>query len=83
MMLLRPEGREHLRVLGRVGGIGVELVVFTMVGWFGGRWLDGQLDSAPWMQWIGLFLGLAAGVKSLYVLARRESRRTTNDERRT
>ena len=71
MLLLGPEGRAQLRTLGRVGSIGVELAVFIVLGFFGGQWLDSKLGTGPWLSWIGLFLGLAAGVKSLYVLARK------------
>ena len=74
MLLLGPEGRAQLRTLGRVGSIGVELAVFIVLGYFGGQYLDSKLGSGPWLAWIGLFLGLAAGMKSLYVLARRTQR---------
>lgn len=70
MMLLGPEGRDQMKVLGRVGAVGVELVVASLLGYFGGRWLDGKLDTAPVLQWIGFVVGLVAGAKSLYVLAR-------------
>ncbi len=70
MSLLGPEGREQLRVLGHVGAVGVELVVASMLGFFGGRWLDAELGTEPWLKWIGFVLGLVAGAKSLYVLAR-------------
>lgn len=80
MSLLGPEGREQLQVLGRVGAVGFELVVASMLGFFGGRWADGELGTEPWLQWIGFVLGLAAGAKSLYVLAR-QAQTDTNDDR--
>lgn len=70
MWLLGPEGREQIRDLGRFGAVGTELVVASLLGYFGGRWLDGQWDTDPWFRLIGFFLGLVAGSKSLYVLAR-------------
>ncbi|MBW2162682.1 MAG: AtpZ/AtpI family protein [Deltaproteobacteria bacterium] len=39
-----------------------------------GRWLDGKLGTEPWLKWIGLGLGLAAGGVSLYRVVRRAQR---------
>jgi F0F1-type ATP synthase assembly protein I len=80
MLLLGPEGRAQLRTLGRVGSIGVELAVFTILGHFGGQYLDSELGTGPWLAWIGLVLGLAAGGKSLYVLARKTQRELSESE---
>jgi len=71
MPLIGPEGREQIKVAGRVGAIGLELAIAVVIGYFGGRWLDGKLGTAPWLMWIGLAFGLAAGFRSLYRLARR------------
>lgn len=71
MPLLGREGRAQVRVLARVGTIGIELVVSTVIGFFGGRWLDGELGTTPWLQWIGFAIGLAAGFRSLYRVTRR------------
>ncbi len=70
MPLIGPEGREQLKVAGRVGAIGLELAIAIVIGYFGGRWLDGKLGTSPWLMWIGLGLGLVAGFRSLYRLAR-------------
>lgn len=79
MPLLGPEGREQLRVLGRAGTVGIEMVVSTAVGYFGGRWLDGELGTAPWLQWVGLGLGLAAGFRALYRVARQTRKELDED----
>lgn len=71
MSSLGPEGREQMRIAGRVGAIGIELVLSIFLGYFVGRWLDGKLDTRPWLQWVGLVLGLAAGARSLYQLTRK------------
>lgn len=39
----------------------------------GGYWLDGKLHTAPWLVFIGLLLGLAAGVTGLLRVAKRLS----------
>jgi len=68
---LGPEGREQMRTAGRVGAIGIEMGLSVVVGYYGGRWLDAWLGTAPWLQWVGLAFGLAAGFKSLYLLSRK------------
>ena len=44
------------------------------LGYLGGEWLDGKLGTEPWLKWIGLALGLAAGGVSLYRVVRRAQR---------
>lgn len=70
MPLIGPEGREQFKVAGRVGAIGLELAIGIAIGFFGGRWLDGKLGTAPWLMWIGLAVGLLAGARSIYRIAR-------------
>lgn len=41
--------------------------VFALVLGFGaGYWLDGVLETRPWLSFIGFFFGLAAGVLNVY-----------------
>ncbi|MBW1875423.1 MAG: AtpZ/AtpI family protein, partial [Deltaproteobacteria bacterium] len=42
--------------------------------YLGGEWLDGKLGTEPWLKWIGLGFGLAAGARSLYRVVRRAQR---------
>ena len=73
-MLLNREQREQLKQLGSLSTIGLELGLSIALGYLGGRWLDGKLGTEPWLQWIGLALGLAAGARSLYRVVRRAQR---------
>jgi ATP synthase protein I len=80
MSLLGPEGRKQMRVLGSVGTAGIELAVATVVGLFGGRWLDGVLGTGPWLQWIGLALGLVAGFHNLFRITQRVQQQLAADD---
>ncbi len=71
MWVLKSADSEQLKIAGRVGAIGIELGLALCVGYFGGRWLDGQLGTTPWLAWVGAAIGLAAGGKSLYQLTRK------------
>ncbi len=66
MPLFDRESRKQLRALGSVGTVGIELAISIFVGLFGGRWIDGQLGTAPWFQWSGFAFGLAAGFRALF-----------------
>lgn len=71
MSLLGPDGRKQLKLASRVSAVGLELVLGTCLGYFGGRWLDGALGTAPWLTYVGLVLGVAAGFKGLWYFVRR------------
>ncbi len=70
--------REQIRQAGRVGSIGLHLVVSLLIGYFGGRWIDRQLGTTAFAL-LGLGLGLAAGFKGLYDLAKKASRSSPDD----
>ncbi|WP_236605155.1 AtpZ/AtpI family protein [Sandaracinus amylolyticus] len=69
--MLGPEQRKQLKTAGRVGSVGLELVIATMLGYFGGTWLDGKFGTSPILTYVGLALGIFAGFKGLYDLAKR------------
>jgi len=71
MHLLGPDGRKQLKLASRVSAVGLELVLATCFGYFGGRWLDGYFGTEPWLANIGLAVGVVAGFKGLWYFARR------------
>jgi ATP synthase protein I len=79
--LLNREQREQLKQLGSLSTIGLELGLSITLGYLGGRWLDGKLGTEPWLQWIGLGLGLAAGARSLYRVVRRAQRMMEEEDK--
>jgi len=40
---------------------GLEFAGATLIGLFGGHWLDNRLGTAPWLLVLGAFGGAAAG----------------------
>jgi ATP synthase protein I len=61
----RPD-RRWVRQLGVLSGVGLTLVVSTLLGFWGGHVLDGWLGSSPWLMLLGLLLGIASGFVNLF-----------------
>lgn len=71
MSILGPEDRKQLKLATRVSAVGLEMVLAIVVGYFGGRWLDGRFDTAPYLAYVGLAVGLIAGFKALVTVAKK------------
>ncbi|MDD9941451.1 MAG: AtpZ/AtpI family protein [Myxococcales bacterium] len=72
-MVLGPGGKKLLKTYARVGAVGIELALSTVLGLLGGQWLDGRFDTTPFLTILGLLLGLTAGFRSLVRTARHAS----------
>ena len=70
MSFIGPEGKKQLKLAARFASAGLELAITIVVGYLGGRYLDRKLDTAPTIQIAGLVLGIFAGFRTLYRLAR-------------
>jgi ATP synthase protein I len=71
MGFLGPEQRKQLKIASRVGAVGLEMVVATLLGYGSGVWLDEKLGTAPTLELIGLGVGILAGFKGLFDVARK------------
>jgi ATP synthase protein I len=58
--------RRWIRQLGTLSGVGLTLVISTVLGFWGGYALDRWLGTAPWLMLVGLLLGIAAGFVNLF-----------------
>lgn len=58
--------RRWMRQLGVLSGVGLTMVISTVLGLSGGIVLDRWLGSAPWLMLVGLLLGIAAGFVNLF-----------------
>jgi ATP synthase protein I len=61
----RPD-RQWMRDVGALSGVGLMLVISTVLGLVGGYYLDRWLGTAPWLGLAGLLLGVAAGFVNLF-----------------
>jgi ATP synthase protein I len=69
------------RGIGSVGTIGFEIILCVAFGFFGGRWLDGKLGTAPYLEWLGFAFGLVAAIKAI-MRAHGEMKRIAEQEER-
>jgi ATP synthase protein I len=80
LAVLGPDGGKQFKAFARVGALGIELALSTVVGLLGGRWLDAKLGTAPWLTLAGLLLGLIAGFRSFYLTARKQTQAPPHDD---
>jgi ATP synthase protein I len=72
--VLGPKDGKQLKSFARVGALGIELALSTVIGLVLGQWLDGKFGTEPWLTLAGLLLGVIAGFRSLIETARRATR---------
>jgi ATP synthase protein I len=80
-----PPDRRWVRQVGILSGVGLTLVISTVLGLWGGYVLDRWLGSTPWLTVVGLLLGIASGFVNLFRAAGilgREGRQAERDRDR-
>ncbi len=65
-----PDAKQALRAASKYGYLGIFFGVAALLGYGVGVWLDKRFHTDPWLSILGLFIGIAAGFKELYRLAR-------------
>lgn len=65
-----PDAKKMLRSATRYSSIGIFFGIAIVLGYFGGKWLDGRLHTQPWFTLFGLLIGIAAGFRELYRLTK-------------
>ncbi|MDR1607949.1 MAG: AtpZ/AtpI family protein [Deltaproteobacteria bacterium] len=64
----------EVSILVTASSIGLALVIAIFLGAGAGWWLDKFLGTTPWCFIIGLLLGVVAGYRNIYILAKRLDR---------
>lgn len=67
---MAPISRENIRLIGQLSTVGLSFVFALVIGFWGGRLLDGWLGTDPWLSLVGFFFGLAAGIVNVYRVMR-------------
>jgi F0F1-type ATP synthase assembly protein I len=76
---MSSERKELFRSLAQLSSMGISVVVAIAIGVWFGLTFDGWLGTSPWFFYLFLCIGIAAGFKNIYLIARREARRDDDD----
>ena len=68
-------GRGGARATGVLASAGMAFAFSVMIGAGGGVLLDRWLGTSPWLMFLGLLAGFAAGVRNLVQASKAASRR--------
>lgn len=63
---MAPTSPTTWQLIGQLSTLGMSFVLALILGFGAGYWLDGMLDTRPWLSFIGFFFGLAAAVLNVY-----------------
>lgn len=63
---MAPTSPATWQLIGQMSTIGMSFVLALVLGFGAGYWLDGVLNTRPWLSFLGFFCGLAAGVLNVY-----------------
>lgn len=80
--LFRDRYASSKALTSSVGTVGLEFALSIIIGFLGGRWLDGYFGTEPYLSIAGFGFGVAAGVRALVRAARVMRREAESEERR-
>lgn len=63
--------REYLKILAKVSSMGLAMALAIVIGLALGYYFDKWQGTHPWGFFIGLGMGIVAGFRNLYVIAKR------------
>ena len=72
--------REAFNLLAVASSMGFAMVLATVIGLVIGYYLDKAFGTSPWFLLIFLILGIIAGFKNIWVIARRVQRMSKEDK---
>ncbi len=71
---------EKMKTWARYSAGALEMGISVVIGLMIGNWLDGVLDTAPWMALSWVVFGSIAGFRSLYRLAKKVEREMEEED---
>jgi len=63
--------RGYLKLLAHVSSMGLAMVIATVLGLVAGYYFDKWMGTHPWGFFVGLIMGVVAGFRNLYIIAKR------------
>ena len=66
----REEKADQYRKALRSSVLGLEIMIFILMGGGIGYWVDKNYETAPWGFWLGGFIGISGAIKTMVVMIR-------------
>lgn len=63
--------RDFLKLVAQVSSMGLAMALAIVIGLAAGIYVDKWLDTSPWGFFIGLFMGIVAGFRNIWIIAKR------------
>ncbi len=76
------ERRRMWKLAGRYSSVGIEMAASLALGAIGGGWLDQRFGTGPWLQTVGIVLGVVMAIQSVVRVVRRYQADHRRDENR-
>jgi ATP synthase protein I len=62
---LKKKDWQYIREMSYFASLGLQVALSIFIGYFIGQYLDGRLDTSPWMTVIFFILGVAAAGRNI------------------
>lgn len=72
--------RDLLKAFGAISTMGISMALSIFIGVLIGRWLDQKLGTAPWLFFVFLMFGIAAGFRNIYIIAGRQRNQDSGED---
>jgi F0F1-type ATP synthase assembly protein I len=66
----REEKADQYRKALRSSVLGLEIMIFILMGGGIGYYIDKHYETTPWAFWIGSFIGISGAIKTMVVMIR-------------
>ena len=78
----RPNERpsNYLKQTGLLGTIPAIMLAAPLIGFFGGQWADGKLDTEPYLMILGILLGVGSAGYETYKLIKKATALGNEDD---
>ncbi|MBW2062634.1 MAG: AtpZ/AtpI family protein [Deltaproteobacteria bacterium] len=77
---MRSGTRQSIKLLALVSTMGISMVLATFIGLGFGYFLDNRVfNTSPWFTLIFLVIGIIAGFRNIYIIAKRAERIMSED----
>jgi len=74
--------QHDLKDLGTYGTVGLEFGLSVLAGLLMGQWLDKKFHTDPWLSFVGMSFGVAAGVRTLLRASRKAQQEIEAEDQR-